>query len=74
MRNVKFGVSVSRKPLPSGRAPVKIARIARVGAIKDYKAFDRANIIQRNAYAPTQPERIVYLPAPSAAVPVESKK
>ncbi len=49
-------------------------RIARVGAIKDYKAFDRANIIQRNAYAPTQPERIVYLPAPAAAVPVESKQ
>lgn len=30
-------------------------RIARVGAIKDYQAFDRLNIPQRNAYAPTQP-------------------
>jgi hypothetical protein len=39
-------------------------RLARVGAIKDYKPFDRAAIPQRNAYAPTQPERIVYLPAP----------
>ena len=38
--------------------------IAHVGAIKDYKPFDRAKIIQRNAYAPTQPERIVYVPAP----------
>jgi hypothetical protein len=39
-------------------------RIARVGAIKDYKSFDRAVIPQRNAYAPTQPERILYVPAP----------
>ena len=43
--------------------------IARVGAIKDYKPFDRANIPQRNAYLPTQPERIIYLPAP-VSVPV----
>jgi len=35
-----------------------------VGAIKDYEPFDRAAIPQRNAYAPTQPERILYLPAP----------
>jgi hypothetical protein len=40
-------------------------RIARVGAIKDYKPFDRTTIPRRNAYAPTQPERIVYLPAPT---------
>lgn len=39
-------------------------RIARVGAIKDYTAFDRASIPQRNAYAPTQPTRIIYVPAP----------
>jgi hypothetical protein len=39
-------------------------RIGRVGAIKDYAKFDRATIPQRNAYAPTQPDRIVYLPAP----------
>lgn len=39
-------------------------KIARVGAIQDYVKFDRANIPQRNAYAPTQPERIIYLPAP----------
>jgi len=38
-------------------------RIARVGAIKDYAKFDRATIPQRNAYAPTQPDRIVYVPA-----------
>jgi hypothetical protein len=42
-------------------------RIARVGAIKEYAKFDRAAIPQRNAYAPTQPERIVYLPTPSSA-------
>ena len=45
----------------------KSLRIARVGAIKDYRKFDRAAIPQRNAYAPTQPDRIVYLPAPAAA-------
>ena len=44
----------------------KSLRLARVGAIKDYAKFDRATIPQRNAYAPTQPERIVYLPAPVA--------
>ena len=42
-------------------------RIARVGAIKDYKPFDRSKIPERNAYAPTQPTRIIYLPAPSTA-------
>jgi hypothetical protein len=42
----------------------KSLRLARVGAIKDYKPFDRARIPQRNAYAPTQPSRILYLPAP----------
>lgn len=39
--------------------------IARVGSAKDYVKFDRANIPQRNAYAPTQPDRIVYLPTPT---------
>ncbi len=39
--------------------------IGRVGGIKDYKAFNRADIPQRNAYAPTQPERLLYLPAPA---------
>ena len=43
----------------------KSLRLARVGAIKDYKPFDRATIPQRNAYAPTQPNRIIYLPAPA---------
>lgn len=38
-------------------------RIGRVGAIKDYKPFDRLQIPARNAYLPTQPERIIYLPA-----------
>ena len=44
----------------------KSLRLARVGAIKDYKPFNRAEIPQRNAYAPTQPDRLVYLPAPAA--------
>jgi len=40
--------------------------IGRVDAIADYKKFDRAQIPQRNAYAPTQPQRYIYLAAPSA--------
>ena len=52
---------------PSGKGILrKSLRIARVGALKDYAKFDRAAIPQRNAYAPTQPDRIVYLPAPAA--------
>jgi hypothetical protein len=50
----------------------KSLRIARVGAIKDYQAFNRAAIPQRNAYAPTQPDRIIYLPAPAAAAAAAS--
>ncbi|MGQ9651427.1 MAG: hypothetical protein ACUVXJ_15065 [Phycisphaerae bacterium] len=43
-------------------------RIARVGAIADYKPFDRSTIPRRNAYAPNQPDRrIVYLPATKPA-------
>jgi hypothetical protein len=38
--------------------------IAHVGAIKDYKTFNRADVIQRNAYAPTQPTHVIYLPEP----------
>jgi len=41
-------------------------KIARVGAIKDYRPFNRAEIPWRNAYAPTQPDRVLYLPAPTA--------
>ncbi|MEY4385264.1 MAG: hypothetical protein RLY20_547 [Verrucomicrobiota bacterium] len=48
----------------------KSLRIARVGAIQEYKPFNRAEIPQRNAYAPTQPTRILYVPAPVAAAPV----
>ena len=53
---------------PNGRGILrKSLRIGRVGAIKDYKPFDRLAIPQRNAYLPTQPERIIYLPAPAKA-------
>lgn len=41
-------------------------RIARVGAIKDYKPFNRADLPARNAYLPTQPQRILYVPAPAS--------
>ena len=52
----------------------KSLRIARVGAIKDYQPFDRAAIPQRNAYAPTQPTRVIYLPTPEpGAVPAAGR-
>jgi hypothetical protein len=52
---------------PSGRGILRNSlNIGHVGAIKDYVKFDRATIPQRNAYAPTQPDRIVYVPAPIA--------
>jgi len=43
----------------------KCVIIGHVGALKNYKPFDRLNIPQRNAYEPTQPEHIIYLPAPA---------
>ncbi len=39
-------------------------KIGHVGAIKDYKPFNRADFPHRNAYAPTQPTRVIYVPAP----------
>jgi hypothetical protein len=55
---------------PSGRGVLRnYLHIGHVGAIKDYTKFDRASIPQRNAYAPTQPDRIVYLPTPTGAAP-----
>ena len=39
--------------------------IGRVDGVADYKKFERAQIPQRNAYAPTQPERVIYLPQPT---------
>lgn len=41
----------------------KSVRIGRVAAIRDYKPFDRLKIPARNAYAPTQPDRIIFVPA-----------
>ena len=50
---------------PNGRGILRNSlNIGHVGAIKNYVRFDRATIPQRNAYAPTQPDRIVYLPMP----------
>jgi hypothetical protein len=52
---------------PNGRGILRNSlHIGHVGAIKDYVKFDRANIPQRNAYAPTQPTRIIYVPATNA--------
>ncbi|MFN0135765.1 MAG: hypothetical protein ACKVS9_06560 [Phycisphaerae bacterium] len=41
----------------------KSLRLARVCGIESYRPFDRKTIPHRNAYAPTQPERVIYLPA-----------
>jgi hypothetical protein len=41
-------------------------RLARVGSIDSYRPFDRKTIPHRNAYAPTQPPRILYVPGPPA--------
>lgn len=49
-------------------------KIGHVGAIKDYKPFNRADIPARNAYLPTQPERILYLPTPPATAPTSALK
>ena len=60
---------------PNGRGILrKSLRIARVGAVKDYQTFNRAAIPQRNGYAPTQPDRIIYLPAPAATATAASGK
>jgi len=67
-RGVGYGSGRFSDSNANGRGLLrKSLRIARVGAIKDYKAFDRAAIPLRNAYLPTQPTRIIYLPAPAAA-------
>lgn len=46
----------------------KSVKIGHVGAIADYKPFRRQDIPQRNAYEPTQPVHVVYVPAPAAPV------
>jgi len=43
----------------------KAVIIGRVGSAADYKPFNRRTIPQRDAYEPTQPERILYVPAPA---------
>jgi hypothetical protein len=69
---VGYGQGRFSDSTPNGRGLLrKSLRIARVGAIKDYKPFDRVAIPQRNAYAPTQPDRIVYLPAPATTRPAK---
>ena len=66
-QGVGYGDGKFSDSTASGRGILrKSLRIARVGAIKDYAKFDRATIPLRNAYLPTQPERIIYLPAPAA--------
>lgn len=77
---VGFGSGHFSDSNPRGRGILRNSlKIARVGAIKDYVKFDRANIPQRNAYAPTQPDRIIYMPAPkeqalpAASAPLSAK-
>jgi len=41
----------------------KYVHIGHVGAIQAYRPFHRAEIPQRNAYAPTQPTSLSYRPA-----------
>ena len=56
---VGYGSGKFSDSTPNGRGILRNSmRIARVGAIKDYAKFDRVAIPQRNAYLPTQPERI----------------
>ena len=43
------------------RAVAQLAQDRRVGH-QDYRPFNRAEIPARNAYAPTQPTRILYVP------------
>jgi len=63
---VGYGTGRFSDSTESGRGLLrKSLRIARVGAIKDYKPFDRMEIPARNAYLPTQPTRYIYLPAPA---------
>lgn len=40
-------------------------KLGHVGAIKNYRPFNRLEIPERNAYAPTQPEQVIYLPTPA---------
>ncbi len=58
---------------PNGKGVLKkYLHVGHVGAIKDYVKFDRTTIPQRNAYAPTQPDRIMYVPAPVSANPADA--
>jgi hypothetical protein len=41
-------------------------KIAWVGSIQNHKPFNRAEIPARNAYAPTQPTRVFYVPEPKS--------
>lgn len=45
----------------------KSLRLARVGRIEEYRPFDRRTIPRRNAYAPNQPPRILYVPTTAPA-------
>ena len=61
---VGYGQAHFSDSTENGRGILRNATIiGRVEAIKDYHAFNRAKVPQRNAYAPTQPEHVIYLPA-----------
>jgi len=72
---VGYGTTHFSDSTPNGHGVLRnYVHIGHVGAIKDYAAFDRAKIPQRNAYAPTQPSRILYVPAPVAAATTGGSK
>jgi len=63
---VGYGQAHFSDSTKNGHGVIRSAlNIGRVDSIADYKQFHRADIPQRNAYLPTQPERIIYVSAPA---------
>ncbi len=60
---INFGQAHFSDSTPNGHGVLRnYVNIGHVGSIKGYKSFNRAQIPQRNAYAPTQPEHVLYAP------------
>ncbi len=61
-KGVGYGQGLFSDARPGGKGLLrKSLRIARVGSIDAYQPFDRLKIPARNAYLPTQPQRVVYV-------------
>lgn len=68
-RGVGYGQAMFSDSTESGKGVLRhYLRLARVSSVEDYKPFNRLDIPQRNAYAPTQPQR--YLTEPAQPAPV----